>query len=311
MKQTQKNKTLAGLLLMLIVVVAILFFSTDKGGSFVEKDIFRIEGLSGVDKVMLQSARSKVELTYDGTRWKVNEAYDADDQLVTVLFATLQQATPKRKVPQNQIEAIGRMLELKGTSVSLYQGEEMLKQFTVGGNETKSEAYFADVHKEAYVMAIPGYRVYVGGIFELEESGWRDKRIFNFNWRNFKKLSVRFPAQPVQDFDVEDLGSGFQLAQAQRSDTTRLNDYLDAVSLLVAKQIIPEGYSSSYDSLQGTDLSISIEVYDLGGNQFRLDLFRQSPDDSDVLGKMNEKELVRFDRSQVVPILKTKDYFLK
>ncbi len=42
-------------------------------------------------------------------------------------------------------------------------------------------------------MNIPGYRVYVSGIFELDESGWREKRVFAFNWQNFQKLDAHFP----------------------------------------------------------------------------------------------------------------------
>lgn len=309
MKQVQKNKTLAGLLLILTVVVAILFL-TDKNGNVVDKDLFKVEGLSGVDKVILKSTQSQIELTYDGTRWKVNGVHDADDQMITVLFATLQQAVPKRKVPQNQQEEVSGLLASKGISITLYQGQKMLNQFTVGGNQAKSEAYFAD-EKNAYVMTIPGYRVYVAGIFELDESGWRDKRIFNFNWRNFKKLAVKFPAQPAHNFDVEDLGSGFQITQFERSDTTRLNDYLDAVSLLVAREIIQEGYSPRYDSLLGTVPDLIIEVYDLGSNKFQLDLFRPLPDDPNALGKLGDEDIVLFDRSQVMPIMKTKDYFLK
>lgn len=309
MKQVQKNKTLAGLLLILTVVVAILFL-TDKNGNVVDRDLFKVEGLSNVDKVILKSTQSQIELTYDGTRWKVNGVHDADDQMITVLFATLQQAEPKRKVPQNQQEEVSGLLASKGISITLYHGQKMLNQFTVGGNQAKSEAYFAD-EKNAYVMTIPGYRVYVAGIFELDESGWRDKRIFNFNWRNFKKLAVKFPAQPAHNFDVEDLGSGFQITQFERSDTTRLNDYLDAVSLLVAREIIQEGYSPRYDSLLGTVPDLIIEVYDLGSNKFQLDLFRPLPDDPNALGKLGDEDIVLFDRSQVMPIMKTKDYFLK
>lgn len=273
----------------------------------IDKDLFKIEDLQSVNKITFTSPQGSFDLSYDGVRWKVGE-YDADDQLVTVLFATLQQVEPKRMVSTNQQEEVAVLAEKQGTTLWLFNETGMVRQLTVVGNERKSETYFLDSKAEPYVMMIPGYRVYVGGVFEVGMLGWREKRIFNFNWRNFKKLEARYPGQPENGFAIEDNGSGFDIAGAVETDTTKLNDYLDAVSLLVAKEILPKD-NASYDTLSETRPTASVLIYDVGDNVRTLDLFAPPREASEVVGRTSENEFVLFDRAQILPIVKTREYF--
>lgn len=291
----------------LIVLAVLLFFYQDNQQE-VDKSIFKVENLSLIDRVELLSANSEVELSFSGSKWLVNKSQEADEQLITVLFATLQQAEPKRMVANNLKDSVSNLLMKNGVKLNLYQGDVLVKSFYAGGNETKTEAYFMD-ESGPYIMTIPGYRVYVSGVFELEANGWRDKRIFNFNWRNFKKLTAEFSRQPDQNFTISDQGAGFDLVNSPPSDTTRLNDYLDAVSLLIAKEYLTSGRVPFYDSLLQTTPIATISVYDLGDNALTLDLYPPVEGDPDALGRMNGTDPVLFGRAQVMPILKTRDYF--
>ncbi|MFZ1809455.1 MAG: DUF4340 domain-containing protein [Cyclobacteriaceae bacterium] len=308
MSQEKKNKVLVVSLGGLIILAVVLFFyQSDR--QEIDKSIFKVDDLSLVDRVILSSASGDVELSFSGSKWLVNKNQEADEQLITVLFATLQQAEPKRQVANNQKDSISSMLVKNGVKLNLYQEGDLVKSFYAGGNVTKTEAYFLD--NEPYIMTIPGYRVYVSGIFEVEANGWRDKRVFNFNWRNFKKLEAEFNRQPNQNFAIADQGSGFDLVNSPPSDTTRLNDYLDAVSLLMAKEYLTSGRQSIYDSLMQTTPIATISVYDLGDNAMTLDLYAPLEGDQDALGRLNGTDQVLFGREQVIPILKTRDYFRK
>ncbi|MCB0488323.1 MAG: DUF4340 domain-containing protein [Cyclobacteriaceae bacterium] len=285
--------------------IGLLLAGRDRGE--INKSLFKIEDLQSVNKITFTSPRGSFDLSYDGVRWKVGQ-YDADDQLVTVLFATLQQVEPKRMVSANQRDEIADLAEKQGTTLQLLNETVLIRQLTVVGNDRKSETYFLDPKTEPYVMVIPGYRVYVGGVFEVGELGWREKRIFNFNWRNFKKLEARYPGQPENGFAIEDNGSGFDIVGAVETDTTRLNDYLDAVSLLVAKEILPKD-NASYDTLSERQPTASVLIYDVGDNVRTLDLFAPSREASEVVGRTGENEFVLFDRAQILPIVKTREYF--
>ncbi|MBX2943968.1 MAG: DUF4340 domain-containing protein [Cyclobacteriaceae bacterium] len=310
MNQEKKNKVLVASLGGLLMLVIVLFFYQNDRPE-VNKNIFKVDDLALVDRVVLSSVGSEVELSFTGSKWLVNQNQQADEQLITVLFATLQQAEPKRQVANNLKDSISTMLIKKGIKVTLYEGGTSVRSFYVGGNAAKTEAYFLDEQLGPFVMTIPGYRVYVTGIFELDAGGWRDKRIFNFNWRNFKKLETDFAKQSNQSFTIEDQGSGFDLIDSPPSDTTKVNDYLDAVSLLMAKQYLPVGHQSMYDSLIQTSPLATIRVYDLGDNALVLELYPPIDKDPEVLGRLNGTDRVLFSREQIIPILKRRDYFKK
>ena len=308
LKQEKKNKILTGTLIALIISVSIILLLSSNR-SAVDKERFRIANLAEVDKVVFES-NERVELVFNGSRWLVDEDYRADDQLVTVLFATLQQVEAKRKVAASMVDSIARSLRENGVKVSLYRGSNLEGEFIAGGNAAKTEAYFMDSKEEPFVMTIPGYRVYVSGIFELDQKGWRDKRIFNFNWRNFKSLHAQFNGADAQSFQVEDLGNGFDILNTTGTDTTKLNDYLDAVSLLVAKDFIRPGKNKAYDSMLQTTPELTIEISDLGDNKFTLDIYHPLEGDELVAGKLNGSEGVVFDIRQVASILRARQYFM-
>ncbi len=162
----------------------------------------------------------------------MNEQWYADRDMIEVLFATLQQAVPQRPVPSLQRDSVFHELAKTGTKISLYNKDSRTFEFLAGGNLAKSQAYFGKTEdQQVFVMNIPGYRVYVSGIFELDESGWREKRVFAFNWQNFQKLEAHFPKNPGQDFSMvmEDLQ--IKVPGIAVSDTARVNDFLDAVSV--------------------------------------------------------------------------------
>ncbi len=310
MTQEKKNIFLAGSLLALLLFVIALFLNAGKNEE-VDKEVFKVQQLDEIDRVQLSSKGRDVNLSFNGSRWMVNEAYQADDQLITVLFATLQQAVPKRLIASSIRDSVSNAIRTQGIHISLFKEEEKLKNFYVGGDEASRLTYFMDDDNGPYIMNIPGYRVYVAGIFEVDENGWRDKRIFNFNWRNFKSLKTEILSQPNQGFEIKDVGTGFDLVNSPTSDTTKLNNYLDAVSLLVAKQFVLRGSDHRYDSLLQTQPYVTIEVFDLGDNVYKLGLYRPLDGDTNVLGQMGSEDAVLFDNEQVLPILKSKDYFVR
>ena len=309
MNQEKRNKILTASLALLSLLAMVLFYYP-RDRQEVDKNIFRVKDLPSVDRVVLSSPAGQIELRYNGSKWTVGQQ-QADEELVTVLFATLKEAGPKRQVAKALRDSIATMLQKDGVRVTLYQGGHLAKQFIAGGNAAKTEAYFLDGQLGPFVMAIPGYRVYVSGIFEVDALGWRDKRMFNFNWRNFKKLEAVFSKQPGQNFTIEDQGKGFGLVGGPPSDTTKVNDYLDAVSLLVAKQYLHGGQDAIYDSLLKTTALATLRVYDLGDKAIVLELFPPIGNDPNVLGRLNASEAVLFGREQVIPILKKRDYFKK
>src|SRR5690606_33453207 len=164
--QEKTNKRRLITLLVLIAVTVLVWYALKPGNRVnIEEDLFQVESLETISAVTLGSDTGSVELAFNGTYWRVNDRYDADGDMIRVLFATLQQARPKRAVPEGERDSLFTALRGHGTRVSLYSEDGLEKEFFAGGNPAKTLAYFADPGtEEVYVMHIPGYRVYVSGI---------------------------------------------------------------------------------------------------------------------------------------------------
>jgi hypothetical protein len=310
--QEKKNKKRLILLAVLTAATLFVFWWIQPENRLdIDHDVFLVEDLTTIDRVDLVTDTSRVTLVFDGGSWRVNDRYRADADMVRVLFATLQQARPKRTVAKLQQDSILNSLEESGVKVSLYENGQLREEFYAGGNASETQAFFADPESgEVYVMTIPGYRVYVSGIFELEESAWRDKFVFGFNWRNFKNLAARFPKTPSENFTVSmdrDYVGIVGLPQAD-TDTAKLNTFLDDVSLLAADAFISE--PGLIDSLKALTPIMEITVSDIGNRMYELQLFDPGSR-ARVLGLVQGSQVALFDRRKIGQLLRPKSFFIK
>lgn len=309
--QEKKNKRLVILLVALLAaIVTTYWLEHSTSSSEIDKNLFKPADLKTIDEVRLQKGTTELRLNFRNNRWTLNDQYASDPSMIEVLFATLQQAEPKRPVPASQRDSIDAFLKKSGVKVSLLAGGDVQKTFFAGGNAGKTQAVFvSESNGLPYVMTIPGYRVYVAGVFELDESGWRDKRIFSFNWRNFQKLEARFPEKPVEDFDVALQGKFFSIPGLSQVDTTRLNNFLDDISLLAADDFTRS--DKQLDSLARTAPMVSITVKDVGGRQYSLSVFSPVRPGENFLGLVNESQWAVFRKEKVGGILRPKKFFGK
>ena len=310
MMQERKNKRRFVLLAVLTLATLIVFWLIQPENRLdVDQEAFRVEDLSTINRVVLRSGRGAVNLAFDGTRWRVNEKYDADAGMIRVLFATIQQARPKRAVATLRRDSVYKDLSASGIRVSLYAGEDLKKEFIAGGNSAKTVAFFADpASQEVYVMAIPGYRVYVTGIFELDEGGWRDKFVFGFNWRNLKTLEVTYRNSPEENFRVEMDRAVLSIPGMVEADTARLNSFLDDVSLLTVDEYVYE--PELRDSLLLLKADFNLLVTDIARRTYALRLYN-NPGVQEVWGIVQDADLALFDRTKIQRLLKPKSFFRK
>ncbi len=291
-----------------LIILILLGNSSDKIA--VDKNLFKVADQTKIDRVVLKKSTEQIELRFDGAKWMVNNSFEADRQMIQVFFATLLQAEPRRPVAQRLRDSIHQQINTIGVDVKLFEGETLRKNFVVGGNDRKSETYYELADEPApYLITIPGYRVYVAAIFELNSYDWRDKRIFNFNWQNFKRLTASFAGNDKESFAISFQNKFFGLEGNPKADTTKLNDYLDAVSLLQSARYLPVGESAAYDSMLVTKPYYSIEVSDIANRTYRLDLFPQIKQDRAVLGKLVDGQALLISREDLMRLDRKKSHF--
>jgi hypothetical protein len=296
------------LIVLTLVCSGLYVFTQEEGKPDIDKELFKVTETEKIDKVTLESTGRTIELKFENNRWKVNNKWDADTRMIKVLFATLKQVEPKRPVANSMKDSIRSILDEKGTKVSFFTGEEKKRAFYSAGNSLKTDTWFEqEGDTQPYSMVIPGYRVYVNGILELDESGWRNKRIFDFNWRNFRSLTSTFPKDAKQDFEIEMKDRYFGIKNMAVVDTTKLNNYLDAVSLLFASRFLPSDQPGIDSLLSGP--AVRIEIRDIANRSYSLELFTPRRKDNEIYGRLRGGQIVAVEKGSVAEIVKGKEYF--
>lgn len=304
--QEKKNKRLVALLIVLLLATSGLYwFGNGASDTSIDKNIFQIDDYTSIDRITFESGKDKIELFFNGSRWRVNDSFDADRNLVSVLFATLKQAQPKRAVAASLLDSVNRILDTEGVHVSLFEGESLRKTFISGGDRDRMQSWFKHpVSNEIFLMTIPGYKVYVSGILQLSKNQWRDKAVFGFNWRNFRSLDVRYPAKPSDNFRVAPQNDVFGV-EGIKTDTTKLGNYMDHVlSLAVNEYLEPGKYTDSLKTAQPVAI---FTVTDIASKTYSLRIYDDKP--GQVPALVQERDGAVFSRQKIQPVLRPKSYF--
>lgn len=303
---------LISLIAMAAILVVIIYMGNSDNKILVDKNLFKVGDQTKIDRVILKKADEQIELHYNGSKWMVNNSFEADRQLIQVFFATLLQAEPRRPVAQRLSDSIQQQIIKSGTQVELYEGDVLMKNFRVSGNDRQSETYFQLGNDlTPYLVTIPGYRVYVAAIFELSSLDWRDKRIFNFNWQNFKRLTASFQGNEKESYAISFQNKFFGLEGIPQADTTKLNDYLDAVSLVQVARFLPKEELVAYDSVFSAAPYYSIEVTDIANRTYHLDLYLPRNQDTAVAGKITDGQAVLIGREDFIRLDRKKSHFAR
>jgi Domain of unknown function (DUF4340) len=305
--QQKRNVRLLISLVVLTASVLLISLLGYRPNNEVDRELFKVADQAQIDKVIFESDSSKIELKFNGTRWWVNDK-EADRQLIKVFFATILQAEPKRKVSGAALDSVKKHVAEK-TKLTLWVSDQVAKEFFVAGNSTKSETYFSFDGNDWYVVTIPGYRVYVASIFDLGENDWRDKRIFNFNWQNFKSLKAHFPQQPNQDFTISFANKLFGIEEIAVADTTRLSNYLESIFNLQAERILAPEEAKKYDSLFAAEPFLQIEIQDISMKAFRLKIYSSLGKSKLVVAKMNEEPIL-VQTQLAASVMRRREYFV-
>jgi hypothetical protein len=308
MQDKRNIRLLVGLVISSLALILVIYLSARENIDVVDKQLFQVEDQTEINKVVIKPAQSeKVELSFEGGRWRVNNSYDADQQMIKILFATLLQTEPRREVAATIQDSISNHIRATGNEVELYADNEIVKHFWVGGNDRKTETWFQVTNDVPYIVQVPGYRLYVASVFELAANDWRDKRIFNFNWQNFKSLETRFAQQSNQDFTISIVNQLYVINEVAVADTTKLSTYLESVFNLQADQFLTT--SGKYDSLLTTTPVYSISVKDIANRVYQLEVFPQLKGEQVILGRVNSELPALFNPSQITPIARKRSYF--
>ncbi|MEJ2004483.1 MAG: hypothetical protein P8X57_05850 [Cyclobacteriaceae bacterium] len=276
-----------------------------------DREKFSFDDPSLVDAVTLEHREAVDTLSFVNGLWRVNNTYKADPQRISVLFAILKQARVRRRAALSQIDSLSAWMDENSVRATFYEGNEPVITYEVAGNISNGLTYYREASGEPiYLMEIPGYRSYLAGIYELDEFGWRYPRVFDFNWSTLKDVEVDYPSEDARGFRVSFEDNFFQVEELPETDTTRIADFLDDLSLLYVNDYLFQEEVEQYDSLSD-DLTARITVRDVGDNAYLMEVLEALPGETEILVRLDSSDYALADFEALRKILRPRRYFVK
>ncbi|UII32532.1 DUF4340 domain-containing protein [Fulvivirga ulvae] len=311
--QKKRNIKLIFILVALMLSAVSAYFVTRPADKLkVSRDIFSYDDPQAIDKVVFSGASGQHQLTFDGSNWKVGEVHKADPQRVSVLFAILKQMRVRRKVSRQQSDDIAERLREAGTKVTFFEGAGEVHEFYVWGDKDSGLTYLADTpESQAYIVEIPGYRSFLAGIYQLDKNGWRDPLVFTLNWSNLSDVHVIYPGNEELGFTVEYADRFYAIAEIPQTDSVKLTDFLDDVSLLFVNDFLNKNEQQQYSEIINDQPQALFKVEDVGKNVYTLEIYGMLPGGKEIIGRIDSTDYAVFDVAKVRKIMRPKSYFIK
>ena len=300
-----RNIVLLGISLLLIILNLWLFNLKPALVSLsFDPDLFMIRDTTQIEKFQFHS---KILDHYFSRQegWKINNKFPSDPNLRKMLFTVSKRVKVSRALTGNEKEQLLRRNEEMGTSVILtVDGDE--RSYSVVGNANKTKTYFIE-NQEVYQVDIPGYQDFLASIYELKRDQWRDRLVFNGNWRTIQKMEVIYPEKSDKNLLIRFKETFYEVDDLTQIDSSAVVAYLNQFEYMQANERISFGFSPAYDSLAQTPPEVIISLLDIKYKLPReIRIFPQLPGQNIRLIMDQDDELMIFESKRILPYFKSR-----
>jgi len=317
-----KNRNLLLILLVLVVSIVIyLVFFRNKG--FDESEIEpQLTDTSEISSFVVTQNDCKVEVSRKTGQWMVNGNYHANVILVKRLLRLFKNLDIKILIPEDEADAQIAELQNRGIKLSFFADGDELETYWIGEFNDKQKATLVlnPERVPAYVTA-PGLSEDLKQFVECDPIFWRDKRIFDIEPKNIRKIEYQDFVYKESSFTAVVDNSDYQLLDYKGANTDFISENV-ARYLSYFKNIRFDSLANHLSTKQEGEvlkqqpLAI-ITVTDIYGETSSLKLLQKSlnndpnqPDLNLVYGLLNnEKPLVIISYYSIDPLLKSINYF--
>jgi len=338
----KRNKTILPVLLVLLLSGLTFWIVTNKGkskGTLDENAMnFAVEDTAAVSKIVLADKAGKsITLTRQGKQWSVNGTHTARPDAVKLLLGTIKTIAVKSPVGVKAKENIIKWMATGATKVEIYQGDELVRVYYVGG-ETQdqlgtymllSDPETGENAESPFVMEIPGFTGYLSTRYFTNEAEWRDRTVFRHSPPEIRSIRVEHRDRPELGFQL-DLQDAYTFSLKSLSgaplplDTLKAKQYVTYYGAVGFEVIENRIQAAKKDSIIATPPAHIITLTDTKGKVNRIKMFLKQGDgeprdstqkiyiDPDRMYALinNDKDFVLVQYFVFGKLLQTPEYFL-
>ncbi len=211
----KKNKAFI-IIAILLTALAVYLVITNSGSTLnVEKTSFAVEDTASITKIfMADKSGHTVTLNRTGVaEWNVNGNYDARQDAINTLLATIKKVEMKAPVGINARENILKDLAARAIKVEIYQGDDLAKVYYVGGPTPDNSGTYMAIENDGdfsdpYITHIPGFFGYLTTRYIVLDYKWHTTAVFNSPLSEISSVKMEYYDKPGDSFEITEAENG-------------------------------------------------------------------------------------------------------
>ncbi|MCU0448575.1 MAG: hypothetical protein MUC97_01865 [Bernardetiaceae bacterium] len=226
---TPKIKLLVGVIAAQVGLIAWLSLSgpgAPSAGSPSEALAFALADTAGVDQIGL----GPNTLTKQGRGWLINGRHPADGRLVAQLLEILVKVEVKKPAPARLRDSLAKALAGPAHQLTILANGQPKQRYQFGGQglESYGLAPSGPFANQPMVLFLPGQNLVLYQALQMPAAEWRDKVVLASNFNSLRRLELRYPAQPADDFVITPHQGFYQIEGITQLDSAMTYNYVNA-----------------------------------------------------------------------------------
>lgn len=312
----KKNKTLLIVVILLSVVAFILIYTNKSSTIKKELKDFAVEDTASITKIFLAdkssvNANVTLEKVAPGN-WKVNGKYTARYDAIATLLHTIKKLEVKSPVAKSAFETVIKNLATEGVKIEIYQKDELIKTYYVGGPTEDMLGTFMLLENSntPFIMQLPGLNGYLTPRYFTDESAWKERTVFNYKQGEIVSVTVEYPQNTSFSFMLKVKGEkSFSITSPDNKnsvstiDTNKILTYLAAFQNIQYEVVMKNIDKAKKDSILSSQPLCIMTVVDRNGNKNAIKFFLKPISENSLTKEDREGKPLKYDLDRMFALV--------
>lgn len=179
-----------------------------QSGSHVSWDMdFAVKNTEEITRIFIADrGNHRATLERKDGFWLYNDKHVARPTAIQTLLETIKNINVLYIPPKASESSMVKSLASEGITVEIYgKNNQRLKRYYVGGvtNDERGTYVIMEGAEQPYVAHVPGFIGQLRARFLLKEDDWRDRTVFSEKPEDIQSISVEYPQQKSESFQLD------------------------------------------------------------------------------------------------------------
>ncbi len=246
------KKNLIGIGIVFILTIVAIYLITNYKTGTIKKELkdFAVKDTAAITRIFLADMQgNKVILDkISAGNWTVNGKDQARKDAIETLLYTIRNIEPYAPVPKAAYNNVVKQLSSVSVKVEIYNDEENIKTYYVGGNTPDNLATYMMLEGSSapFAVHIPGFNGFLSTRYFTDATVWKSTSVFSYQPNEIASVRVEYPQHPEVSFEIRQVGDD-QYSLTSLADNRQLPEF-DTVAV---KEYLLHFKNMNYEGVEG------------------------------------------------------------